>query len=75
MNNKLINEKITLFRVLLYLLPKENLKKLDPLHLAGVRSGSTFPGSGFVDPDPHQNEVDLQHWQRVSQKSQGLLPH
>ena len=29
----------------------------------GVRSGngSTIPGSGSVDPDPHQNEVDQKH--------------
>ena len=32
---------------------------LDSLHLARV--GSDFPGSGFADPDPDQNEVDPRH--------------
>ena len=63
----MINEKKHSFEYYIF-----NIKKFtkigirihpDPLHLAKVGSGSTFPGSGSVDPDltPDQNEVDLQH--------------
>ena len=31
---------------------------------SGVRSGSTFPGSGSADPDLHQNEADPKHWEK-----------
>ena len=30
--------------------------------VSGTGSGSTIPGSGSVNPDPHQNEADPKHW-------------
>ena len=40
-----------------------------------IPSGSTFPGSEYVDPnpDPHQNEVNPQHWD-IEQRCTQLVP-
>ena len=32
------------------------------------KSGSTFPGTGSADPDPHQNEADPKHWEMYEAK-------
>ena len=41
----------------------EKIKKKKKLEF--VRSGSTIPGSGSPDLDPHKNEADSKHWHLV----------
>ena len=43
----------------------------DPYNLAGTGNGSTIPGSGSADPDPLQDEVDLEHWTKKKRKRGG----
>ena len=63
MNNKLINNHKKIIAVsIIFLIEKKSSKKWEFSLIYLELESDSDPRNGSSDPDPHQNEMDPQHW-------------